>query len=61
MKLAVGVVELEERHRCLELAREAGLDVATITKTVVENIRSHNEIDFSKSVEANIDTTVTEV
>ncbi|XP_030071286.1 nuclear pore complex protein Nup107 [Microcaecilia unicolor] len=34
-----GVTDSEQRQHCLELAKEAGLDVATITKTVVENIR----------------------
>ncbi|XP_063783579.1 nuclear pore complex protein Nup107 isoform X2 [Pseudophryne corroboree] len=33
------VTEAEQRHQCLELAKEAGLDIAAITKTVVENIR----------------------
>ena len=34
-----GVTEDGERRRCLELARESGLDVRSITKMVVENIR----------------------
>ncbi|XP_007664485.1 nuclear pore complex protein Nup107 isoform X1 [Ornithorhynchus anatinus] len=42
-----GVTELEQRHHCLELAKEAGLDVATITKTVVENIRKKDTGEFS--------------
>ncbi|XP_008047136.1 nuclear pore complex protein Nup107 isoform X2 [Carlito syrichta] len=41
------VTEFEQRHHCLELAREADLDVATITKTVVENIRKQDNGDFS--------------
>lgn len=45
----------------MELAREAGLDVQSIIKTVVENIRSHHIIDFSQNLEANIDTNITEV
>ncbi|KAK2490880.1 hypothetical protein MC885_006302, partial [Smutsia gigantea] len=42
-----GVTEFEERHHCLELAKEADLDIATITKTVVENIRKRDNGEFS--------------
>ncbi|XP_006886166.1 PREDICTED: nuclear pore complex protein Nup107 [Elephantulus edwardii] len=42
-----GVTEFEQRHHCLELAKEADLDVATITKTVVENIRKKDNGEFS--------------
>uniref|UniRef100_A0A8I3WHG6 Nuclear pore complex protein n=1 Tax=Callithrix jacchus TaxID=9483 RepID=A0A8I3WHG6_CALJA len=41
------VTEFEQRHHCLELAKEADLDVATITKTVVENIRKKDNSEFS--------------
>ncbi|RMC09979.1 hypothetical protein DUI87_12769 [Hirundo rustica rustica] len=41
------VTESDQRHHCLELAKEAGLDVATITKTVVENIRKKDAGEFS--------------
>ncbi|KAJ1163105.1 hypothetical protein NDU88_003568 [Pleurodeles waltl] len=41
------VTELEQRYHCLELAKEAGLDVATITKTVVENIRKRDAGEFA--------------
>uniref|UniRef100_A0A8C4VN89 Nuclear pore complex protein n=1 Tax=Gopherus evgoodei TaxID=1825980 RepID=A0A8C4VN89_9SAUR len=41
------VTETEQRHHCLELAKEAGLDVATITKTVVENIRKKDTGEFT--------------
>uniref|UniRef100_T1DA21 Nuclear pore complex protein n=1 Tax=Crotalus horridus TaxID=35024 RepID=T1DA21_CROHD len=40
------VIETEQRHHCLELAKEAGLDVATITKTVVENICKKDTSEF---------------
>uniref|UniRef100_A0A8C2VLJ3 Nuclear pore complex protein n=1 Tax=Chinchilla lanigera TaxID=34839 RepID=A0A8C2VLJ3_CHILA len=42
-----GVTDFEHRQISLELAREADLDVATITKTVVENIRKKNDEEFS--------------
>ncbi|XP_062931624.1 nuclear pore complex protein Nup107 [Cynocephalus volans] len=42
-----GITEFEQRHHCLELAKEADLDVATITKTVVENIRKRDNGEFS--------------
>uniref|UniRef100_A0A4W5KEZ4 Nuclear pore complex protein n=1 Tax=Hucho hucho TaxID=62062 RepID=A0A4W5KEZ4_9TELE len=41
------VTEAEQRQRCLELAREAGLDVAAVTKMVVENIRERDTEEFS--------------
>ncbi|KAM4678200.1 nuclear pore complex protein Nup107 [Discoglossus pictus] len=41
------VTEREQRHHCLELAKEAGLDVATITKTVVENTRKKDAGEFA--------------
>ncbi|KAM4747248.1 nuclear pore complex protein Nup107 [Rhinophrynus dorsalis] len=41
------VTEPDQRHQCLELAKEAGLDVATITKTVVENIRKKDGGEFT--------------
>ncbi|KAM9171408.1 LOW QUALITY PROTEIN: nuclear pore complex protein Nup107 [Pangshura tecta] len=41
------VTETEQRHHCLELAKEAGLDVATITKTVVENICKKDTGEFT--------------
>ncbi|XP_015261194.1 PREDICTED: nuclear pore complex protein Nup107 [Gekko japonicus] len=41
------VTETEQRHHCLELAKEAGLDVATITKTVVENICKKDASEFT--------------
>jgi len=34
------VQDLEHQRTCLELGRDAGLDVAVITKEVVENIRN---------------------
>ncbi|XP_063048769.1 nuclear pore complex protein Nup107, partial [Engraulis encrasicolus] len=41
------VTETEQRRRCLELGREAGLDVATITKTVVETVRERDSQEFA--------------
>ncbi|KAM5171329.1 nuclear pore complex protein Nup107 isoform 1-T1 [Mantella aurantiaca] len=41
------VTEPEQRHQCLELAKEAGLNVATITKTVVENTRKKDSGEFT--------------
>ncbi|XP_035671909.1 nuclear pore complex protein Nup107-like [Branchiostoma floridae] len=45
------VEEHAERQMCLELAEEAGLDIPTITKTVVENIRTRDQGDFKVGVE----------
>lgn len=41
------VTETEQRKRCLDLAREAGLDAAAVTKSVVENIRKRDAKDFT--------------
>ncbi|KAE8615530.1 hypothetical protein XENTR_v10008545 [Xenopus tropicalis] len=41
------VTDPEQRQRCLELAKEAGLDVASITKTVVENTRKKDAGEFA--------------
>ena len=54
------MTEAEDKQQCLELAREAGLDIPAITKTVVENIRSHDVIDFTQNLE-NINTAITQV
>uniref|UniRef100_A0A452RWZ9 Nuclear pore complex protein n=1 Tax=Ursus americanus TaxID=9643 RepID=A0A452RWZ9_URSAM len=56
-----GVTEFEQRHRCLELAKEADLDIAAITKTVVENIRKKDNGEFSHhDVAPALDTSTTE-
>lgn len=56
-----GVTECEQRHQCLELAKEADLDVATITKTVVENIRKKDNGEFSHhDLAPSLDTATTE-
>uniref|UniRef100_A0A8B9GXW3 Nuclear pore complex protein n=1 Tax=Astyanax mexicanus TaxID=7994 RepID=A0A8B9GXW3_ASTMX len=41
------VTEMEQRKRCLELASQAGLDVAAVTKTVVEAVRERDSEEFS--------------
>ncbi|KAG7454659.1 hypothetical protein MATL_G00262070 [Megalops atlanticus] len=41
------VTETEQRKHCLELAREAGLEVAAVTKTLVENVRERDTDDFA--------------
>ncbi|XP_033633061.1 nuclear pore complex protein Nup107-like [Asterias rubens] len=46
-----GIHDKDERQQCLQLAEEAGLDVAQITKTVVENIRTRDQTDFMDSNE----------
>lgn len=37
--IIVDITDKAERKLCFELAEAAGLDIASITKTVVENIR----------------------
>uniref|UniRef100_A0A4W3IDI9 Nuclear pore complex protein n=1 Tax=Callorhinchus milii TaxID=7868 RepID=A0A4W3IDI9_CALMI len=41
------VTETEQRKHCLDLAREYGLDVAAVTKCVVENIRKKDAGEFT--------------
>uniref|UniRef100_A0A671LHQ2 Nuclear pore complex protein n=1 Tax=Sinocyclocheilus anshuiensis TaxID=1608454 RepID=A0A671LHQ2_9TELE len=41
------VTETEQRKHCLGLATQAGLDVAAITKTVVETIRERDTDEFA--------------
>ncbi|XP_018109456.1 nucleoporin 107kDa S homeolog isoform X2 [Xenopus laevis] len=41
------ITDPDQRQRCLELAKEAGLDVASITKTVVENTRKKDAGEFA--------------
>ena len=42
--LRAGVKEEEEQRQCLELGREAGLDIGMVTKTVVETIRTTGQL-----------------
>ncbi|KAM4615405.1 nuclear pore complex protein Nup107 [Polymixia lowei] len=42
-----GISQPQLRHRCLQLATEAGLDVATITKLVVETVRDRDGTEFT--------------
>lgn len=57
-KFLEGINESEQRKKCLDLATDAGLDVPSITKLVVENIR--DKADFSMDTEAPIDSNITE-
>nr|XP_006815564.1 PREDICTED: nuclear pore complex protein Nup107-like [Saccoglossus kowalevskii] len=47
-----GIHEKEERQQCLVLAEEAGLDIPTITKTVVENIRTRDAGDITMETDS---------
>jgi len=44
------IEESEERRQYIALANEAGLDVPTITKTVVERIRAHSDATMESSL-----------
>ncbi|TKS90472.1 Nuclear pore complex protein [Collichthys lucidus] len=46
------VTQPELRPHCLQLATEAGLDVAAITKLVVENVRERDETEFTHHSQA---------
>ncbi|KAK2172581.1 hypothetical protein NP493_941g02002 [Ridgeia piscesae] len=50
-KFLEGVQQADDRRQCLALAEEAGLDVARITKLVVENIRSADSVELSMDMQ----------
>ncbi|CAI9738848.1 pore complex Nup107-like [Octopus vulgaris] len=52
-----GVEKKDERHLYLELAKEAGLAVDVITKTVVENIRKRDDPTINRPT-SNINSTI---
>ena len=56
-----GIKGQEERRSCLQLAEEAGLDVAAITKTVVENIRNRDSTILNMDVSMAINVAISEV
>lgn len=57
-----GINNKDEKQQYLDYAEDAGLDLAAITKRVVENIRSKSHVDFSRIHEAHdaVDTTISE-
>jgi len=57
-KFLEGITETSARYESLSLAQEAGLDVAAITKRVVENIRTYNRPEFTIDTELPIDTAI---
>ena len=56
-----GIKGQEERQSCLQQAESAGLDVAAITKTVVENIRNRDAAVVSLDVTMAINVAISEV
>lgn len=57
-----GITNKDERQHYLDLAEEAGLDLAAVTKKVVENIRMKSDVDFTSLHEAqeSVDTVISE-
>ncbi|KAK7508730.1 hypothetical protein BaRGS_00000296 [Batillaria attramentaria] len=55
-----GVKVQEEREMCLQLAEDAGLDIATITKTVVENIRNRDAAIVSMDMSLTVNVAISE-
>lgn len=41
-----GIQQEDKQRHCLELGKEAGLDIAMVTKTVVENIRDTRTVSL---------------
>lgn len=59
--LCLGIFGTEERKHCLNLAEEVGLDVRSITKSVVENIRNANTSDFTLDMDLQLEAVTSEV
>lgn len=59
--LCLGIFETEERKHCLDLAKEAGLNVSLITKLVVENIRNANLPDSTLKANHQLEAVTSEV
>lgn len=59
----IGITNKDERQHYLDLAEDAGLDLAAVTKRVVENIRSKSDVDFSRIQDAQeaVDSVISEV
>ena len=58
------IIDKGERQRYLDLAENCGLDLAQITKRVVENIRSKSDVDISSITGTRtepVDTNISEV
>ncbi|XP_074642754.1 nuclear pore complex protein Nup107-like isoform X2 [Tubulanus polymorphus] len=55
-----GIHEKDERQNCLILAEEEGLDVPSITKLVVENIRAYGAAEFSLNTGTALEAVTTE-
>jgi nuclear pore complex protein Nup107 len=53
--LLAGVKEEEEQRQCLELGREAGLDIGMVTKTVVETIRTAGQLEDTDKQSTELD------
>lgn len=62
-KFLEGITDKTERQQYLDLAENCGLDLAQITKRVVENIRSRSDVDISSLTETQseaVDTNISE-
>lgn len=60
----IGITDKSEKQQYLDLAETCGLDLAQITKRVVENIRSRSDVDFSNLAGTRtetVDTSISEV
>ena len=60
----LGITDKGERQNYLDLAENCGLDLAQITKRVVENIRSKSDVDISSITGTRtetVDTNISEV
>jgi hypothetical protein len=49
--IITGIDDPIEQKQCLDLGKEAGLNVAVITKSVVEHIRNTGVVSYMASVD----------
>ncbi|KAL4231420.1 hypothetical protein ACF0H5_008997 [Mactra antiquata] len=59
-KFLEGINDKEERQFYRDLAEDSGLDIAAISKRVVENIRSKSDVDFSSLNQDSVDSSISE-
>jgi hypothetical protein len=59
--LISGIQDKEKRQEALQMAEDADLDIATITKTVVENIRNRGPVQFTTDNKTELEAATSEV
>ena len=58
---STGITDNNDRQKYLDLAEECGLDLAQITKRVVENIRNRSDLNITSLKESQIESANTNI